>query len=144
MKKFSFSLQSVLEYCCHIEEMQKAELNRLIAERVRTESKLEETAATRNKQFEELQSRREIYPYEIELYRRYINRLDDDCSFLSRQLEEMDRRIEKQRNEVVIARQKSRVFEKLRKNKEEEHVREVDRVLQEESDELYLQRRSRS
>jgi flagellar export protein FliJ len=144
MKKFRFSLQAVLEHCARVEEIQKAELNRLLVERTHLQRKLEETAALRETRVEELQNRKEIFPYEIDLYRRYINRLDEECSFLSRQLEESDRKIEMQRREVVVARQKSRVIEKLRKNRENEHAQEADRMLQQESDELFLHRRSRS
>jgi flagellar export protein FliJ len=143
MKKFKFSLQSVLEHCARVEEIEKAELNRLLADRIRVEKKLDETAAKRLKQVEELQNKKEMFPYEIDLYRRYINRLDEDCSFLARQLEDMDRRVEKQRNEVIAARQRSRIVEKLRKNREADYIQEADRVLQQESDELFLQRRSR-
>ncbi len=141
MKKFNFSLQSVLDYAMQQEEMARTELNRLLARQNELEMELQQTQALMRKSKEELQGRKEIFPYEISLYERYFSRLEQRRLEIMAQQRELNRQIENQRQQVVAATQKRRMFERLRERQATAYQQDVDRFLQQEADDLFLQRR---
>lgn len=143
MKKFSFPLQSVLDYYRRLEAIEEARLNQLLKEKHDLGAALHEAQRSCRRFELELQEKKEIFPNEFLLYGRYISHLQARIHSLTLQGRQLESLIEKQRSVLVAATQRRKVVDRLRERKEEIHNQEVDRLLQQEADDLHLQRRSR-
>ncbi len=138
MKKFSFTLQAVLDYRAYAEEQERIKLGKLLAEKQDLIATLSQVRTSLQETRLELQKRKEIFPYEIRLYRQYISSLESTLERLRRKEQQFDQQIDSQHDTLLSATQKRKVLDRLKFKRKEKYHRELERVRQKEIDELYL------
>ena len=140
MKKFSFRLESYLRVCRHREELEQVRLSELVTEAKRLRETLGALRDGRRRTREELGTRREIRVYEVGWFRSRIRGLQDQIELTESQLTNLQNLIIQQRIQLIEARKKRKVVEKLRANRFAEFQKVADLELQKELDDLFLQR----
>lgn len=143
MKKFQFKLQSYLNLCIHREESEQIRLQELQARDAELEKALRSVLSRLHETELELRSHAVISSDEVEIYQRYMARLRAESRSLELKKNELQPKLQKQRLSLVEAMQKRKAIERLRERGEQEHVLEVERFLQQENDDLFLQRSRR-
>ncbi len=138
MKKFSFALQTVLDYRAHTEEQERVKLGRILVEKHDLIATLSQVRTSLQETRLKLQKRQEIFPYEIRLYRQYISSLEDTLERLRRKEQQLDQQIDSQRHTLLTATQKRKVLDRLKFKSKEKYHQELERYRQKEMDELYL------
>ena len=138
MKKFSFALQAVLDYRSYAEEQERLKLGKILAEKHDLIATLSQVRTSLQENRLELQKKKEIYPYEIRLYRQYISSLESTLERLRRKEQQLDKQIDSQRDTLLTATKKRKVLDRLKFKRKEKYHQELERVRQKEIDELYL------
>ena len=141
MKKFSFSLQGILNYWLHAEEREKTELTRLLAEHQHLGSQLSKVQSGIDQSETGLRKAKEIKVPEIKLYRQHISALKTIADDLVRKQKELEETIHSQRASLARAVVKRKALDRLKSKKEQHYWYQLDREEQKNIDELYAQRR---
>lgn len=140
MKKFSFRLEPYLRLCRHREEVEQVRLAELISEAKRIRDLLITFREALSRTKDELGARQEIRVYEVGWYRQRIQGLKVQIEQTESQLANLQDLVIRQRLQLIEARKKRKIVEKLRANRLSRHQQQVDLELQKEVDDLYLQR----
>lgn len=138
MKKFSFALHAVLDYRAYAEEQERIKLGKILAEKHDLIVTLSQVRTSLQETRLKLQKRKEIFPYEIRLYRQYISSLENSMERLRRKEKQLDQQIDSQRHTLLTATKKRKVLDRLKFKRKEKYHQELERYRQKEIDELYL------
>lgn len=128
MKKFSFSLQSVLDYATTLENTQKAELSQaqaLINKLLESLRQLEE-AYTRNCRSQEAAVKRGVnLPEELGKHDTYFRYLREEKSKLATKIATAEKERDKCRERLISTMKQIKVYSKLRQEQYAEYLHEV-------------------
>jgi flagellar protein FliJ len=142
MKKFRFSLATLLWHRESLEDKERTELLRIRYKhqveqdcRKSLENKLRETLA-------ELKNKRaaSAEQQELVLFQRYIDRLHLEIEQSARRLAKLDQELERQRIRVIEATKNRKVLDALNDKKKKEYTLNMDRLEQKTVDELVVVR----
>ncbi|MFQ5739184.1 MAG: flagellar export protein FliJ [Acidobacteriota bacterium] len=140
MKRFAFSLQHLLKYRTHLEEMAEAELHRLLKKKVDLVAAMKELNRRVEQLGRERQRKKEMSAHEVGWFATYIAHLGRRLRAHSRELQALEGQVMKQRQRLIAAMRQRKVLDRLKTRQAEKHVREADRLVQREADDLFLQR----
>lgn len=136
MKKFSFSLDKVLNFKSQVESNLKSEHAQILAAVAKTEARireLEEEFAARSEEFETMQAKgcsvNELLTYEL-----YFNKIRKQIEEEQKKLLQLREKEELKRQEVIRARVETASIEKLKEKKQQEYNKEVQK-----SDSLFVE-----
>lgn len=138
MKKFSFNLQTVLDYWLFQEERCHLELMRLVAEEKKLEATIQQVEGSLSETLSEFNRRAEVFPYEIQLFRNYIQHLEKSLAELNEKRHGLILRVERQRASLLEIRKKRKSLESLKERRKAQFDRTVAKLLQSEADERFL------
>ena len=148
MKKFKFSLETVLNYRKKLEQSCKEELSHLEVKYRKEEEILGGICARLDLRLHEFarKQRQGCTSEEINRYYRYIQDLDRRIVAQREVLEGVNRALDQKREELMELAKARKVVERLRQRKEEEHrkevLREEGKILDEISTNKYMWRKS--
>ena len=144
MRKFKFRLEPYLGFCRHLETAEQLRLAEVLGDYSRIQDALRSLVAALERTEAEFSGQRQILVYEAGWYLHRISSLKTDLERLEHRLEEAAERVREQRRQLVEARRKRKIVERLRERRLESHEREVERLHQSEMDDLFLQRFNRT
>ena len=142
MKRFSFRLQSVLDFYSLREELELIKLNDLLRQGSEVESAIKKHVEAMQNVGRELRSRKELTPQELTTSDRYQSHLREQVRQLGTQAVKLETLTTEQRELVVSASRQRKVFEALKDRQQKEHDQALGRVEQQVMDELHLQHRA--
>ena len=142
MKRFSFRLQSVLDLYSLREELELIKLNDLLRQGTEVESAIKKHVEAMQSAGQELRRRKELSPQELTISDRYQSHLREQVRQLGTQAVKLETLTTEQRDLVVSASSQRKVFETLKDRQQKEHDQFLERVEQQEIDELHLQHRA--
>lgn len=142
MKRFSFRLQSVLDLYSSREELELIKLNDLLCRGTEVESAIRKHVEAMQSVGQELRRRKELSPQELIASDRYQSHLREQVRQLGTQALKLETLTTEQRDLVVSASRQRKVFETLKDRQQQEHDQSLERVEQQEIDELHLQHRA--
>ena len=143
MKKFRFSLETVLDYKQQVLETLQAEHGAILA-RVREQEKLiEELEAAYRALSHEFNRRKEegLTVLDAVRYEQYLRSSERQIEEAYKHLRELEQQAEKKRNEVVEAKKETSSIEKLREKKLEGYNKAVQKSEEAMIDELVSTKR---
>lgn len=140
MKKFNFRLEPYLGLCRHREDIEQVRLAELVSEAKRIRDMLQTFREGLRRTKDELGARHEIRAYEVGWYRQRIQGLQVQIELTESRLTNLQNLIIRQRLQLIEARRRRKVVEKLRSNRLQHHQQQVELEQQKEIDDLYLQR----
>ena len=123
MKKFSFSLQRLLDYREQVLEAERntlAEMNAVMRQFVKELAEMEEDRANRKQELREVAAKG-TGPYELQRHNTYLRSLDEDIHNKRVQIEMQQRVIDRQEERVREAIMEIQAIEKLKEHKVEEY-----------------------
>lgn len=138
MAAFNFRLQRVLHYKQQVEGQKKQELFHLLKifhEEEKVLHRLNELLLQKLSEFETKQEG-DLDILELLFYSSYVARVNREIEEQQKKLVELSKRIEKKREEVIVASRERRVLEQLREKKYKEFLREEGRREQKFLDEI--------
>ena len=144
MKKFRFSLETVLDYKQQVLETLQAEHGAILA-RVREQEKLiEELEAAYRALSHEFNRRKEegLTVLDAVRYEQYLRSSERQIEEAYKHLRELEQQAEKKRNEVVEAKKETSSIEKLREKKLEGYNKAVQKSEEAMIDELVSTKRA--
>jgi flagellar FliJ protein len=124
MKKFSFSLQKLLDYKEQVFESERNILVEMNAMLARLQSELEQMRAEHMKRVQEFNEKaaQGILPAEMQTHKYYLVVLDEDIRNKIQQIEMQEKAIDKQMDVVREAKMEISSIEKLKEKKLEEYT----------------------
>ncbi len=142
MKRFSFRLQSVLDLYSLREELELIKLNDLLRQVTEVESTIAKHMAAMQITGQGLRGRKELSPQELTVSDRYLSHLREQVRQLGTQVIKLESKTTEQRDLVVSASRQRKVFEALKDRERRQYDQGLERLEQQEMDELHLQHRS--
>jgi len=139
MKKFSFSLQKVMQLRKFREDECKIALGQAISVLNEIENKIKQTALKHY----DASSSRFADPSQMALWDIYINRLELEAQKLTEQAAQAEIVVEEKRAEYLEASKDLKAIEKLKEKREKEYRKEVFAYEMSEVDDLTSSRRNR-
>lgn len=129
MKKFRFSLETVLEYKQQVLESLQTEHGALLAQVRRQEEHIEKLEADYRAMAGEFNQRKAegISILDAIKYEQYLRAMERQIEEAYRRLEELRRQAEKKRAEVVEAKKETSSIEKLREKKLENYNKAIQK-----------------
>ncbi len=143
MKRFSFRLQSVLDFYSLREELELIKLNDLLRQGSEVESTIAKHMEAMRRAGRDLRGRKELSPQELTVSDSYQSHLREQVRQLGTQAIKLETKTTEQRDLVVSASRQRKVFEALRDRERREYDQNLERLEQQEMDELHLRHRSR-
>ncbi|MGL5255967.1 MAG: flagellar export protein FliJ [Proteocatella sp.] len=136
MKKFTFGLDTVLDYKNQILSNLKLEHGKIIAELNQQESILEELKQKYLGYVNEFNEKKlsGITIIEARAFEMYIKQIDDQMKFQMQKIAQIRKLEEKKRQEVIEARKEAAAIEKLKEKKIEQYNKDVKK-----SEELFIE-----
>lgn len=136
MKKFTFGLDTVLDYKNQILSNLKLEHGKIIAELNQQESILEELKQKYLGYVNEFNEKKlsGITIIEARAFEMYIKQVDDQMKFQMQKIAQIRKLEEKKRQEVIEARKEAAAIEKLKEKKIEQYNKDVKK-----SEELFIE-----
>lgn len=127
MKKFTFGLDTVLDYKNQVLSNLKLEHGKIIAELNQQEAVLENLKKQYFEYVNEFNSKKitGMTVIEAKAFEMYINQIDDQIKFQNQKLAQIRKVEEKKRQEVIESRKESAAIEKLKEKKIEQYNKEV-------------------
>ena len=143
MKKFRFSLETVLEYKQQVLESLQTEHGALLAQVRRQEERIEKLEADYRAMAGEFNQRKAegISILDAIKYEQYLRAMERQIEEAYRRLEELRRQAEKKRAEVVEAKKETSSIEKLREKKLDGYNKAVQKSEEAMIDELVSTKR---
>ncbi len=142
MRKFKYSLETLLKYREGIEERERDELNRLMYKhQVETNirnglsAKLQETIRDMASVCADRSRDRELNWFHL-----YVNRLTLEIGESEKRLTKLESEIRAQKEAVIEASKNRKTLASMKAKKEREFLLELDRLEQKETDELVITR----
>ena len=135
-----FKLQSVLNYRHTLEDQARQQLSGSLQQQGQLEAELQRHQNQLQQLDEELKTRQlaGLSIAEIDLFEAQIHHLQGLMVALQQRLEQLHRRIERERAELLQASREKKVMEKLKEKQEEEYRREQARLERNLLDEISL------
>ncbi len=145
LKKFQFTLQTVLNLKCQEEEFIQKELAKKQKKRRKIKSKIDQVQNQKNRLQKELESSEEkILDLHKSLnYRNYIKLLQEELEDLFLKLDYWDEEIKKCRQELLAKTKEKKVLVKLKERRYDEHWQEFLHEEQRLNDEVATSRFNR-
>jgi flagellar FliJ protein len=142
MKKFAFSLETLLQHRINIEERERNKF-RLIRAELQEELNHQQSLSARHKQ-----ARSELAQQksgtcdgrEIASFYRYLDRLDRELKRSAERAAELEKHLEAQKQVMIKASRDKQMIENLKKKKRREYLLSVDRQEQKSIDEMVVNR----
>ncbi len=140
MKRFKFSLETLLKYRINMEKKKKEDWARAKKERVKAEERLKQIYREERERREQLESlmEGEIDLKLFNLTQRYIGQLMRLEKIQSKIVEEKKKIEEEKLKEWIEARKSKKVLENYREKKWREYVYELDKEEQKIVDDIFL------
>ncbi len=114
MKRFSFRLQSVLDFYSLREELELLKLNDLLRQGTEVESAIKKHVEAMQSAGQKLRSRKELSPQELTTSDRYQSHLREQVKQLGTQAVKLETLTTDQRDHLVSASRQRKVFEALK------------------------------
>jgi flagellar FliJ protein len=146
MKKFQFSLETVLNYKDQVLESLQNEHAQLMAQVREQEALVEGKREKYRRSNEEFRKKKAegMTVLDATCYERWLRVLESEIQREQRKLDEMKKKAEKKRLEVVEAKKESSSLEKLKEKKQEEYQKAVEKNEEQEIDEFVSGARARA
>lgn len=128
-KKFQYRLQSILEIKKKKEEEEKEKLARLFRKLAEAELRLEELKneeALTKEELKKEQKKERIDIGKIKMQHGYLKKMEDLIVSQNIYIKEIEKDIERQREELIRATQEKKVYEKLKEKHHEAFIEEVE------------------
>lgn len=127
MKKFTFGLDTVLDYKNQVLSNLKLEHGKIIAELNQQEAVLENLKKQYFEYVDEFNSKKiaGMTVIQAKAFEMYINQIDDQIKFQNQKIAQIRKVEEKKRQEVIESRKESAAIEKLKEKKIEQYNKEV-------------------
>lgn len=140
MKKFQFSLKAVLSYREHLEQIAKQELAEVIAEINHVNAFIEEIREASVMARDELQERSEkgISANEMNMYMDYLAGMEQQTLEAKDYLQKLHKLEDKKRFMLAKKSVEKKVIVNLKDRRKKEYVSEMEKLLQQQSDEMVL------
>jgi flagellar FliJ protein len=142
VKKFSFGLETLLNYRITIEEKERLALSRLILkmqterkERDRLRAKRDETMAERTRMRGAKENDADAYWYNT-----YVDRLESQIKKCGERMAQIQKELDAQKTVVISARKNRKVLDTLKAKKAKEHTAAVEKLEQKTVDEIVITR----
>lgn len=140
MKKFAFRLESYLSTCRYREEAERLKLAGLHQELGKLQEARTRLIRSLERNQDELSRGAVRVAYEATWYVYHIHGLRQQIEAIGQQIRNKQTEIEQQQERLIEARRKLRPVEKLRERREESHRKAMEKLVDAEVSELYLQR----
>lgn len=141
-----FKLQSVLNYRNTLEEQaqQALALSQQLKQELLARVKQQQLELQQQDQLLQARQQEGLTIAEIDLYENRISHCRRCCAELTRQLQELERKILKQREELLQAARERQVMEKLKGRQESEYRQEQERKERSQLDEISLRTKGKT
>lgn len=138
MKKFKFSLESVLKYKVFLAKEAEQQLMSINMDIKECEEYIEQLKSQRIKTFEELDKKRdqEITIESYQIFQNYISSLEEKAELEQKRLHSLYREKDVRTKKLIEARKEKEVLEKLKDKKKKKHVEDMLYEEQKELDEI--------
>lgn len=127
MKKFTFGLDTVLDYKNQVLSNLKLEHGKIIAELNQQEAVLENLKKQYFEYVNEFNAKKitGMTVIQARAFEMYINQIDDQIKFQNQKLSQIRKVEEKKRQEVIESRKESAAIEKLKEKKIEQYNKDI-------------------
>jgi flagellar protein FliJ len=139
MKRFAFTLETLLRHRRNLEEKQRIELYRLYSQRQSQLDRRKELLDRQEDALTELAEKRMAVTTdheEMHWFYPYLDRLQSEISVCAKRIVQLEEAIEAQRTVVVQASKDKKVLDKLKSRQEKEFNSELEKREQKTIDEL--------
>lgn len=145
MKKFSFRLESLLQHRKLLEDRERTTLSQARSELISENDRQDELQRRRRSTFETIidADSGRIDGLDLELGRRYLERVGTEIAGSKKRLETLDRVVQAQTQVVVEASKRTKVLDTLKTKKKKEHRLAADKAEQKDVDEVVVLRHPR-
>lgn len=140
MKKFQFSLKALLSYREHLEQIAKQELAEVLAEINRVNEYIEELRTAAEEARETLQARSEtgISASELNRYMDFLAGVEQRVHEAREYLFKLNQLEDKKRRVLAVKSVEKKAIVNLKDRRKKEYVDEMEKFLQQQSDEMVL------
>jgi flagellar export protein FliJ len=140
MKKFRFTLNALLGYREHLENMAKQDLAQVLSEINRVNEWIGILESEHDKVRDELQARSEsgITALDMSMYMDYLAGIEQKSMDLKGHLETLNQRSDEKRRVLAQKSVEKKAIVNLKEKRKAEYVKETEAFLQQQSDEMVL------
>ena len=123
MEKFSFKLEKVLDYKVTVESYKKSNYGKIKRILATEEDKLEKCCSLKeNLKKERNMAISNISVGNFKLYNDYINEVDKTIEQQKEKVENIEKKVEVAKDELIVASKDKRIFQKLKENQYDEYL----------------------
>lgn len=123
MEKFNFKLEKVLDYKGIVESYKKSSYGKIKRILAAEEDKLEKYCSLKeNLKKERNMAINNISVGNFKLYNDYINEVDKAIEQQKEKVENIEKKVEVAKNELIVAAKDKRIFQKLKENQYDEYL----------------------
>jgi flagellar export protein FliJ len=142
MKKFAFTLETLLRHRKNLEEKERIELSRLYFQRQTEMNRRRELLVRQSDTLTELVQKRlnNADQPEMAWFYLYLGRLQYEIQACSNQIAKLEREIETQRNIVVESSKNTKVLDSLKVKQGRQYQAQIQKLEQKEVDDLVVTR----
>ena len=142
MKKFLFSLETLLQYRRNLEEMERTKFSRIRGELLAALAHRESLCARQARTFSELTLEKMggCDSQEIDWFYRFLDRLAYEIKRSAKQIAELEKQLEKQKEIMIETSRAKKIIENLEQKKKKEFLSSLERQEQKSVDEMVVTR----